>query len=160
MNTVWTRIKEYPSYTVSSTGLVKTEDGGILKQQPYNGYLAVRLNNDWKKVHRLVAEAFIPNPNNKPVVNHKDFNTYNNHSYNLEWTTHKENVAHSKTRMNYNRYKVHQLDPNTRQVINTFSSCAEAVQAMGGKNNGGAVAKAIRAGTKSYGYCWERATTS
>jgi hypothetical protein len=155
----------YTNYQVSNTGLVKASDGTILKQQPYNHYLSVRLYSEaagedkWFKVHRLVAERFVPNLENKPVVNHKDFNTYNNHSYNLEWVTHQENADHSKERMNYNRYKVNQLDPEGN-IIQTFNSCNEAVSAMGGKNNGSAVAKAIKQGTKSYGYYWERATTS
>lgn len=47
------------------------------------------------KVHRLVANAFILNPNNYPVINHKDGNTFNNHSDNLEWCTQKKNVQHA-----------------------------------------------------------------
>lgn len=46
-------------------------------------------------VHRLVAEAFIPNPENKPMVNHIDNNPQNNHVTNLEWCTHTENMLHS-----------------------------------------------------------------
>lgn len=55
------------------------------------GYLVVNLQGEKKRVHRLVAEAFIPNPDNLPVVNHKDENKSNPSVDNLEWCTYKYN---------------------------------------------------------------------
>lgn len=71
-----------------------------LKSYPNeNGYMKVNLydeNGKCKKkyVHRLVAEAFIPNPLNKPNVNHKDCNVKNNSVENLEWCTQSENILY------------------------------------------------------------------
>lgn len=63
-----------------------------------NGYLRIRLYNEWgsKKfpVHQLVAKAFISNPENKPQINHKDLNKTNNRVENLEWVTGSENLQH------------------------------------------------------------------
>lgn len=64
-----------------------------------HGYLQVQLNKDGKTyvkyIHRLVAEAFIPNPENKPEVNHKDGKKFHNEASNLEWCTRPENIQHS-----------------------------------------------------------------
>ena len=72
-----------------------------MKQQPHKGYLSVHLKKDGKifprLVHRLVAETFIPNSENKPQVNHKheDGDKTRNLVSNLEWATNKENSDHS-----------------------------------------------------------------
>lgn len=74
---------------------------GIIKQQDNgSGYKRVNLfdiNGKARKhyVHRLVAKAFIPNPENKPNINHKDCNVKNNSVENLEWCTQSENVLHA-----------------------------------------------------------------
>lgn len=76
-----------------------------------SGYkmLDLRLNNQRKRVyvHRLVAQAFIPNPNNLPQVNHKDENKLNNHVDNLEWCTHAYNQRYGtkSVRMRSTRIK-------------------------------------------------------
>lgn len=71
-----------------------------MRQGLYGGeYFTVSLNKNKNRrnfgVHRLVAEAFIPNPNYFPVVNHKDGNKQNNCVENLEWVTYEENIIHA-----------------------------------------------------------------
>lgn len=96
----WNEIEGFPYYQVSNFGKVKSLKFGkerILKPSKMpNGYLHVCLFKDgkpnWRLIHRLVAEAFIPNPNSLPCVNHKDENKKNNHVENLEWCDVKYNT--------------------------------------------------------------------
>ena len=90
-------VKGYENYEVSTWGRVfsKTEGRFLIPQVHDKGYLRVDLykNNQRKhcKIHRLVAEAFIPNHDGKPHINHIDGNNQNNSITNLEWVTDAEN---------------------------------------------------------------------
>lgn len=94
--------KEIPNtdglYLISSEGKVfSVRSNKVLRnQQIKNGYWRIELNVDGEKerhfIHRLVAEAFLPNPDNLPCVNHKDENPSNNCVDNLEWCTHSYNT--------------------------------------------------------------------
>ena len=94
-------IEEAPNYMVSTTGEVMSENKkGLLKQNTdKNGYkvLTLHVNGErlYRKVHRLVAMAFIPNPNNLPIVHHIDGDPSNNDVSNLKWVTSKENRSES-----------------------------------------------------------------
>ena len=97
----WINSSKYPNYAVSDHGRVKkiSTDKVLIATNDSRGYPAVTIIDDngqhTKNVHRLVAETFIPNPEHKRTVNHKDGNKSNNHISNLEWNTLSENVTHA-----------------------------------------------------------------
>lgn len=103
MEEEWRPVKGYEGlYEVSNMGRVKSlhrSQGIILKQGTSHGYMKVGLHKNGtcstKKVHRLVATAFIRNPNNYEFVNHKDGNKKNNTVDNLEWCTRSYNMRHA-----------------------------------------------------------------
>ena len=98
----WIQIKDY-NYEASSEGRIRNLDTKrVLKPAIHKntGYQRVSLCTGFKKqtnfrVNRLVAEAFIENPYNKPYVHHKDGNKLNNKANNLEWVTAKENTKYA-----------------------------------------------------------------
>ena len=103
MNEIWKEIEGYEGkYEVSNLGNVRSlkyarsNKVKLLKQASDHGYKRVNLFKNGKRkshwVHRLVAIAFLPNPNNLPQVNHKDENKTNNRMDNLEWCTIKYNM--------------------------------------------------------------------
>lgn len=103
------KINGYEDYLITSWGRVYSlKSKAFLKPyQHHKGYLRVDLiNKDGKKhfkVHRLVAEAFIPNPYHKPQVNHIDGNNQNNSFTNLEWVNDIENKYHARILKNTER---------------------------------------------------------
>ena len=157
---IWKPIKDYEKlYEISNYGNVKSilfrnniiqkEQNKILKQNTNDfGYLVVQLRKDGKKksyyVHRLVAEAFIENPNNFTEINHKDFDKTNNKAENLEWCSRKYNVNYSikfmrkpKTKCKQTntgekyirqRYGKYQLYIRNLTIFQSFENLQDAVQ--------------------------------
>ena len=120
---------------VSTDGMVKRANTGKILAQKLDkdNYLSVHLsmggrgNTRQVFVHRLVAEAFIPNPENKPLVKHIDGNPINNCVENLKWVTPKENVAHSiKLGLKNNDHG--SLSCNSKLSSNEISYCRKMYQ--------------------------------
>ena len=95
------QIEDYPNYVVDENGNVFREKTMKKLRESYsNGYSYVTLSNKGHtkrcRVHRLVAKAFIPNPDDLPCINHKDENKTNNNINNLEWCTYYYNNFYGK----------------------------------------------------------------
>lgn len=84
-------------YEITRDGqVINKNNGHVLKPQPNGkGYLRVSIGKKLHFVHRLVAEKYIPNPEGKEQINHKDGNKLNNSADNLEWVTNQENRNHA-----------------------------------------------------------------
>lgn len=158
---VWKDIKGYEGlYQVSTYGNIKRLDRYVngrfglrlIKERELgkydsgNGYRKIHLVKEGigKQffIHRLVGIAFIPNPEMKPQINHKDFNRQNNHVDNLEWVTGKENTNHAKRAgrtvgtngkcgsEHHNAVAVYQVS-SRGEILNEFETMAEASKRTG-----------------------------
>ena len=125
----WRDIPGYEGfYQVSDLGNIRSirfNKIRNMKSWDSHGYRAVELcmnNNRYTVgVHRLVALTFIPNPENKPEVNHKDRNKSNNNVENLEWVTQSENVAHAY-RHGVEPRPTHQNQPFQKEILDIIEN--------------------------------------
>tara|TARA_R110000868_G_scaffold405816_1_gene685654 strand:+ start:561 stop:1085 length:525 start_codon:yes stop_codon:yes gene_type:complete len=113
----WKFINE--KYEISNTGKLRNGEYILKGKVGANGYVSYSMSmgnyqRKYEMAHRLVAKAFIENPENKAEVNHIDCNRLNNDVTNLEWCTHSENIKHSRA---LNRYPK-QIKKRTIETIN------------------------------------------
>lgn len=161
---IWKPIRGFEEeYEISNYGRVHSlKSNKILKQFEYRGgYLEVHLRKPGtkvhKKIHRLVAEHFIPNPENLPEVNHKDEDRQNNNFTNLEWCSHTYNNTYNGKHLRVgakNHRPINQYDLEGN-FIKTFPSQTEAAKGLG--INQGGIADCARGHIKTYaGYIWRK----
>lgn len=108
MKIAWKTVEPHPNYEINRMGEVRNKKTRYIVK-PYddgNGYLRVKLDNCNCRLHILVAIAFIPNPENKSVVNHKKGKKHDCRASQLEWVTQKENIQHAWKTGLCNRKKV------------------------------------------------------
>lgn len=125
-NEIWKDIEYHGViYHISSYGNIKGIRNKLLKQRlNQDGYMVVTLGNGKYRtveaIHRLVARAFIPKPNDKDKfeVNHKDCNRINNNVENLEWVTHKQNIEHAYKHNTMAQYVARDGIKNGRATFN------------------------------------------
>ena len=138
------KIDGFENYEVSNLGKVRNiKSGRILKSHlNHNGYLKHSLyKHDKQKelfLHRIIAIAFIDNPEKKPQVNHIDENKLNNDLSNLEWCTERENLIHgTRTKRVAEKLsqKVIKLDLNDN-ILNVFKSMGQAERETGVPRSG------------------------
>ena len=168
MNEIWKDIIGFEGhYQVSNKGKVRSIKNNKIKElKPYKeikrcGYLSVYLRlpgqKFTKKVHRLVAEAFIPNPNGFPEVNHIDENKENNCVENLEWCTGEYNLCYGtrlKRISESNKMKVAQYSLNG-ELLEIFNSQGEAAEKTNSTQGG--ISDCIRGRIKTHnGYIWKK----
>lgn len=169
----------YPDYMIHEDGRVwsKKSNKFLKPSRTAKGYMSIELfNNTGSKrflIHRLVANAFIPNPQNLPQINHKDENPQNNHVDNLEWCTARYNMNYgmgAKTRHS----KIDYTKPCFRenairngkkvarpvsmfsldgQFIRTYESAAEASRQTGIHVTN--ISRAVKTKYNAGGYAWK-----
>lgn len=177
MDETWKDIKDYEGlYQVSNLDNVrslervvthKTTGSRTIREKilklnnDNNGYFYVSLSKDGKKknfkIHRLVAEAFIPNPENLPQVNHIDENKSNNKITNLEWSTSLSNLNHSRVIEKGNLARKRRIIQKSfdGNIIETYSSITEAVKALGLNNHSLISMCCLGKRRSAYNYFWE-----
>jgi hypothetical protein len=140
----WKEIQELEGYEVSNLGKVrslyyrkktKTPNLQVLKPaRGSHGYPVVNLKQKTYCVHRLVAEAFLPNPDNLPCIDHKDRDRTNNLVSNLHWVSYSENLCNKKTKSGhhhihltpYDKFAVRFSDLNICKNYNTLEEAINA----------------------------------
>ena len=163
MTEIWKNINGYEQYQVSNYGRIKHQERFLKPMlRSKNRYLCVQLSKNGViktfSIHRLVAEAFIPNPHNYSIINHKDENKLNNVVSNLEWCSQQYNINYGnslKQRAESHKKSVIAFNSEHKLGIYFHSVTDAAVYFNGHKSN---ISLALKGKSKTaFGYTWEYA---
>lgn len=180
MREIWKDIEGFENYQISNLGRIKSKERivsnscrtyvkkeEILKTHVMkSGYLAIVLRDKEQKkhllkIHRLIAENFIPNPNNYTQVNHIEGNKANSAIENLEWCTPSQNTRHAMENGLRRRYtgrnvqKIYQINSETKEVEKVHETFADAARSIG-NNSVGSIYGACLDKRDYRGYFWIR----
>lgn len=157
----WRNIPGFPGYQASDFGNIRNKNwhntGNVRNLSQFkknNGYYQVSLtlargeDSRGELVHRLVALAFLPNPENRQQINHKNGDKADNRVDNLEWVTAKENIAHAVEKLKRNKKEIVCIETGTK-----YDSATDAAREIGGDNSH--ISKAAKHGFRAYGYHWK-----
>lgn len=176
MTEIWKDIKGFDNYRISNHGRVQSCTKiidylncviiykNIVILNPWDdgrGYKRVSLFKNKKridkKVHRIVAETFLPNPNNYPVINHKDENPSNNHVDNLEWCTQKYNCNYGTGKIRCaesHKKPIVSIDKNGNETYYTSAKDAAIILNAGSSSH---ISYAAKNQKTAYGLKWKYA---
>lgn len=172
---IWKPVVECPDcYVCSNYSRIKTlprngvkHGGRIIKQLlKKDGYYQVDMQKHgkhlYRRVNRVIAQAFIPNPDGKPIVDHKDNNPLNNKVDNLQWLTHAENIQKYVREVYDGRFigrgkifpkKIIARKEDETIIFDSVFKCSLAI--FGVKNKRGGISKACKTGKKYLGWYFE-----
>jgi hypothetical protein len=168
----WKVVNDYSNYHISNTGRLKniSRNQFIVGSKDVNNYVTAKLSKNnickSKKIHRLVAEAFLPNPENKKTVNHKDHNPENNDVSNLEWATSREQNIHKRKPSKEHQREVigtpvYRLDVCKNEAIQEYNSLSSAAEwclendLTSNPHAKSAIHGACKTGRTTYGFKWK-----
>lgn len=133
------QIEGFDNYFIFKNGTIQNSRGkNICEWKDNVGYLQVKLSQDgkwyYRRVHRLVAKAFIDNPNNLPQVNHIDGDKTNNNINNLEWIDNKHNTQHGNDSQLYHSkhrcIEIQVYNKKTNELLHTYKSIRETAERL------------------------------
>lgn len=162
----WKNNKEYPTYLISNMGRVMNKNTGRILKPTYDkdGYKRITLINKQGKgkkirIHRIVAETYIPNPTHKPCIDHINAIRTDNRVENLKWVTRKENsnttpTLHNLKESHTKHRNIHQYDYNGKLLLQVWPTIKDITTNIKGSHKSG-IAATINGKKKSAaGFKW------